>query len=125
MKILSVDDSRILRQIVKNAVEILGYDFLEAENGKKAFEILEKEGADISLILLDWNMPEMDGITFLKKIKSDERFKNIPVTMLTTEGEKTKMIEAVKAGAKNYLTKPFTQENLITKIQESLGMGMF
>jgi len=125
MKILSVDDSRILRQIVKNAVEILGYDFLEAENGKKAFEILEKEGADISLILLDWNMPEMDGISFLKKIKSDERFKNIPVTMLTTEGEKTKMIEAVKAGAKNYLTKPFTQENLITKIQESLGMGMF
>lgn len=123
MKILSVDDSRTMRQIIRNTVEVLGYDFLEAENGIKALEVLEQQGGDVSMIMLDWNMPEMDGFTFLKTIKANDRFKTIPVTMVTTESERTKVIEAIKAGAKNYVTKPFTQEILVAKIQESLGIG--
>lgn len=123
MKILSVDDSKATRMFVKNAVDVLGFDFLEAEDGQAALDLLEKEGA-VDLILLDWNMPVMNGIEFLEKIKIDEKFKDIPVTMVTTEIERHKVVEAVGKGAKNYVMKPFTQEDLIGKIMESLGMGL-
>jgi two-component system chemotaxis response regulator CheY len=123
MKILSVDDSRTMRQIIRNTVEVLGYDFYEAENGRQALNVLDDRGT-VDMILLDWNMPEMDGITLLKTLKADERYKNIPVTMVTTESERVRVIDAIKAGAKNYVTKPFTQEILISKIQECLGMGL-
>jgi two-component system chemotaxis response regulator CheY len=76
------------------------------------------------MILLDWNMPEMDGITLLKTLKADPNYRDIPVTMVTTESERVRVIDAIKSGAKNYVTKPFTQEQLIAKIQESLGMGI-
>ena len=124
MKILSVDDSATIRRIIHNITDVLGYDFLEAKDGVEALEILEKEYADIGLVLLDWNMPNMDGFTALKRIKADERYKNIPVTMVTTEGERTKVVQAVSAGASNYLVKPFSQEDLSTKIMESLGLGV-
>lgn len=123
MKILSVDDSRTMRQIIRNTVDVLGYDFLEAENGRRALDVLEDRGA-VDMILLDWNMPEMDGMTLLKTLKADPRYKAIPVTMVTTESERARVIEAIKAGAKNYVTKPFTQEILIAKIQECLGLGI-
>jgi two-component system chemotaxis response regulator CheY len=76
------------------------------------------------MILLDWNMPEMDGITLLKTLKADPNYRDIPVTMVTTESKRVRVIDAIKSGAKNYVTKPFTQEQLIAKIQESLGMGI-
>jgi two-component system chemotaxis response regulator CheY len=123
MRILSVDDSRTMRQIIRNTVEVLGYDFCEAENGLQALDILKDIGT-VDMILLDWNMPEMDGITLLKTLKADARYKSIPVTMVTTESERARVIDAIKAGAKNYVTKPFTQEILIAKIQECLGMGV-
>lgn len=123
MRVLSVDDSKATRMFVKNAVDVLGFDFLEAEDGQQALDLLEKEGA-VDLILLDWNMPVMNGVEFLEKVKSDERFKDIPVTMVTTEIERHKVVEAVGKGAKNYVMKPFTQEDLIGKIMESLGMGL-
>lgn len=125
MKILSVDDSKATRMFVKNAVDVLGFDFIEAEDGQKALEVLEEEGeGSVNLILLDWNMPIMNGMEFLEKIKADDRFKEIPITMVTTEIERHKVVEAVGKGAKNYVMKPFTQEDLIGKIMESLGMGL-
>ena len=123
MRILSVDDSKATRMFVGNAVEVLGFEFLQAEDGQAALDLLEKEGA-VDLILLDWNMPVMNGIEFLEKIKSDDRYKAIPVTMVTTEIERHKVVQAVGKGAKNYVMKPFTQEDLIGKIMESLGMGL-
>ncbi len=123
MRILSVDDSKSVRTVIRQSIEVLGFEFLEAENGKEAFAILEQAGAP-DLILLDWNMPEMDGLAFLKAIKEDSRYRQIPVTMVTTETERCKVIEAIGIGAKNYVMKPFTQEELITKIMESLGMGV-
>jgi two-component system chemotaxis response regulator CheY len=123
MKILSVDDSKTMRQIIRNTVEVLGHDFLEAENGKRALDVLKTAGT-VDMILLDWNMPEMDGITLLKTLKADPNYRDIPVTMVTTESERVRVIDAIKSGAKNYVTKPFTQEQLIAKIQESLGMGI-
>ncbi len=123
MRILSVDDSRATRQFVKNAVDVLGFDFLEACNGEEGLKVLENEGA-VDLILLDWNMPEMNGMEMLTILKDDERFKEIPVTMVTTEIERHKVVEAIGKGAKNYVMKPFTQEDLIGKIMECLGMGI-
>ena len=123
VKILTVDDSRSVRHMISMTVELLGYGVLEAENGVEGLMVLEQNPGEVAMILLDWNMPEMDGITFLKKIKADERFKDIPVTMVTTETERVKMIEAIQCGAKTYVAKPFSQEMLVAKISECLGMG--
>jgi two-component system, chemotaxis family, chemotaxis protein CheY len=123
MKILSIDDSKAVRVLIRSAVDVLGFEFDEAADGKQGIEVLEKLNGKVDLILLDWNMPVMDGMEMLRKIKNDERFKKIPVTMVTTEIERHKVIEAISAGAKSYLMKPFTQEQLAGKILESLGMG--
>jgi two-component system chemotaxis response regulator CheY len=123
VKILSVDDSKSVRHVIGLTVELLGYELLEAENGIEGIAVLEQHAGDVAMILLDWNMPEMDGLTFLKTIKADDRFKHIPVTMVTTETEKFKMIEAIKCGAKTYVSKPFSQETLVSKISECLGIG--
>jgi two-component system chemotaxis response regulator CheY len=124
MKVLSADDSLMIRRVIKNAVDVLGHGFLEAKDGQEALEIMEKEYADVGLVLLDWNMPRMNGFEVLKKLKSDDRFKNIPVVMVTTEVERAKVVEAISAGAKNYVMKPFSHEDLIAKMMQSLGMGV-
>jgi len=124
MKILIVDDSRIMRRIISGAVGVLGYDFLEAGDGEIALSVLEKEVDDVGLVTLDWNMPNMDGLETLKAIKANPRFAHLPVLVITTEAEKERMIAAIQAGAKNYMCKPFTQPDLTTKIMECLGIGM-
>jgi len=124
MKILSVDDSTMIRRVIKGAVEVIGYEFIEARDGQEAIEILEKEYNDIGLVLLDWNMPRLDGFSVLKKMKADDRFRRIPTTMVTTEVDRKRVAEAIQAGAVNYVMKPFSQEDLVTKIMESLGQGV-
>jgi two-component system chemotaxis response regulator CheY len=123
MRVLSIDDSKAVRHMIRQAIEVLGFEFMESAHGKEALDVLETRGS-ADLILLDWNMPVMDGLVFLKTIKADERFKHIPVTMVTTETERHKVIQAIEMGAKNYVMKPFTQEELVTKIMEALGMGI-
>jgi len=93
-----------------------------AANGVEAFDRL-KEHDDVQLILLDWNMPEMNGIEFLRAVKDRPGLSKIPVIMLTTESERRKMIEAIEAGAKHYLTKPFQPETLATKILQCVETG--
>lgn len=121
MKVLSVDDSSIMRKIIKRAVDSLGYGFLEADNGHAALETLAAHYQDVSLILLDWNIPGQDGLATLQAIKKDPRFQHIPVMMVTTESEKNNILKAVQAGASHYVTKPFTQDTLVTGIQQCLG----
>lgn len=123
MKILSVDDSKIIRRLVCAVIDVLDYEPIEAEDGAIALEILEKEAADIALVILDWNMPVMDGITCLERMKADSRFAEIPVMMLTTESQAERVATALRAGAANYATKPFTQEDLIGKIFDTLGLS--
>ncbi len=125
MKVLSADDSSIMRKIIGSAVGRLGYEFLEAEDGNKAIDLLTMYHKDIALVLLDWNMPIKDGFQTLQEIKKDARFKHIPVMMVTTESEKNNIIKAIQSGASHYLTKPFAQEDLLTKMMECLGMGEF
>lgn len=121
MRILSVDDSQTIRQTVRNMVEVVGAEFMEAENGKAALEVLESCNGAVDLIILDWEMPEMNGYEFLTAIKKDSRLRGIPVIMLTTVSQKEKMIDAVRAGAKQYITKPFSSEDLLTKIIQATG----
>jgi two-component system, chemotaxis family, chemotaxis protein CheY len=123
MKILTVDDSRMIRVIISNTISSLGYEPLEAPNADVALEIVEKEAADIALVLLDWNMPGMNGLELLNILKNHEAYKHIPIMMVTTEGERRNVVKAIQAGADNYLTKPFTPEDLSTKIVECIGLA--
>ncbi|SFH51584.1 two-component system, chemotaxis family, response regulator CheY [Tindallia magadiensis] len=123
MKILSVDDSAIVRKIIRGAVEVLNYDLLEASDGVEGKKVLENHYEEIGLLLLDWNMPGMNGMDLLKIIKEDEKYTHIPVMMVTTESEKENIVRAIKAGADHYVVKPFTMEELIKKILECLGQG--
>ena len=123
-KVLSVDDSGVMRRIIGRTVDVLGYGFLEAGNGLEGLEILARQHQEIALIILDVNMPEMDGFEFLARVKAHADFKSIPVMMLTTESERGKIIQAIKAGAVNYICKPFKPEDLTVKITDSLGAGL-
>ena len=124
MKVLTIDDSRMIRMIIVSTVSSLGYDTLEAADAEIALEIIEEHYEEIDLILLDWNMPGMNGYELLKLLKANPNYKSIPVMMVTTEGERKNVVRAVQAGAENYLTKPFTPEDLSTKILECLGKGI-
>ena len=118
MKILLVDDSRTIRNIQKNVLKQLNYDDVdEAEDGVIALARFKEQVPD--LILVDWNMPNMDGITLVRKIR--EINKTVPIIMCTTEAEKSRVLEAIKAGVNNYAVKPFTTESLGEKIAQTLA----
>ena len=122
MRILSVDDSKTIRQKIKNLAEVVGMEVLEAEHGQKAIEVLGEVKGDVDLILLDVEMPVMDGHEFLRTVKRDSRYQDIPVIMLTSVSQKEKVIEAVRSGAKQYITKPFSGEDVLAKIIQAVGM---
>ena len=117
MKVLVVDDSSIIRRVIEQILEVLGHQAIPAADGVDALEAL-RDTEDIRLILLDWNMPEMDGLRFLKEYRS--KGNNTPVIMVTTEAEKSQVIEAIKAGVNNYVIKPFTPEVLGERIKDTL-----
>jgi two-component system chemotaxis response regulator CheY len=120
---LIVDDSVTMRRIIKNTLQKLGFkNFLEAGNGAEALDVLGKSKDNVDLILLDWNMPEMDGLEFLKVIKSSDEYKEIPILMVTTEAAKEDILTALKHGVNNYVVKPFTPETLQTKVYKLLGI---
>ena len=121
MKLLVVDDSSAIRKIIKAAADVLHMQTIEAEDGIEALDKLADHYDEISLVLLDWNMPEMNGYDVLVEIGKNELYKDIPVMMVTTEGHQSSIVAAVRAGAVNYLTKPFTVEDLESKILECLG----
>jgi len=121
MRLLVVDDSSIIRKIIKATADVLQMETEEAQDGIEALEKLSANYNNIDLVLLDWNMPEMSGYDVLVEIKSNDSYKHIPVMMVTTEGQKSNIVAAVRAGADNYLTKPFTVEELEAKILECVG----
>ena len=123
MKILAVDDSMMIRRIVASAASAFGAECDGAEDGLVALGILEKEPAGYNLVVLDWNMPNMNGLDLLRKIRSTEALKHLPVLMLTTEGSHQAIITAIKAGATSYMTKPFFEKDLQTRMLDCLGLG--
>ncbi|MBF0193819.1 MAG: response regulator [Magnetococcales bacterium] len=125
MKILTVDDSRTMRRIISDICTSVGYDVMEAEHGDAALKVLQAHPGEIDLILMDWNMPGMNGLEVLQRIKATPEWKHIPVMMVTTEGEKSYIVRAVQAGAIHYVTKPFSQQKLANTILEAVGQGSY
>ena len=121
MKLLIVDDSSAIRKIIKAVASVLEMETEEAQDGIEALEKLATCYDEIDLVLLDWNMPEMSGYDVLVEIKGSDKYKTIPVMMVTTESQRSSIVAAVRAGADNYLTKPFTVDELQAKILECLG----
>lgn len=117
-RVLVVDDSRVMRNIVKNTFETLKIPchYFEAENGQEAFEIIERESID--LVLLDWNMPRLSGYDFLKKVRLIEKYRKLPVIMVTSESARYNVIDALKAGATDYIVKPVNLKIFTEKMKK-------
>ncbi len=114
MKALVVDDSQIMRRIIISVLKKCGVeDVAEVTNGQEAVDML-KGSNDVGLVLMDWNMPVMTGIEALVQIRTTN--KTLPVVMVTTESEKEKVVEAIKAGANGYLLKPFNPQDVQDKL---------
>lgn len=111
-KILIVDDMASIRDLVKGHLKTLGYkNVLEAENGEDAMTKVvqaDASGSPIQLIVSDWNMPQMNGIEFLKQIRAHQSFSKMPFLLLTSEAERDQVTEAVLAGVSQYVVKPFS-----------------
>lgn len=114
-RFLVVDDFSTMRRILRNLLKELGYTNVdEAEDGVAALHKLESQPYDF--VITDWNMPNMDGLTLLRKIRSNDKLKHLPVLMVTAEAKKENIIAAAQAGASGYIVKPFTAAVLAEKI---------
>ena len=117
IRILVVDDFLPMRTVLREALEMLKFKNIdEAENGSVAYNKLDTDKFD--LVISDWEMPEMNGLELLKKMKADEKHKHIPVLMVTAEAAQDHIITAVNAGAANYIVKPITVRTLMAKIEK-------
>ena len=115
MRFLIVDDSSTMRRIIINTLTKLGYDsFLEANNGREGLDRLTSGPVD--LVITDWNMPEMNGIDFVRSLRASAQGRTVPVLMVTTNAANDDVAEALRAGVNNYVVKPFTAETLKEKI---------
>lgn len=115
MKVIVVDDDKTLRTIISRGLTNAGYEVTEAKNGLLAWERLRKEKIDIAV--LDINMPKMNGFQLLKKIRTDKKFKNMPVIMLSVRNLAEDQVEGYDTGADDYLPKPFKMDMLCMRIK--------
>jgi two-component system, chemotaxis family, chemotaxis protein CheY len=117
---LVVDDSKAMRMILSRMLRGLGFEVLQAENGREGLEVLERTG-DVSVALVDWNMPEMDGVEFVRRVRADRGADGPRLMMVTSESDHTKVAAALDAGADEYAMKPFDIEVIKEKL-ELLGL---
>lgn len=115
MQALVVDDSRAMRAILSRLMEQLGFEVTQAGDGQQALDILEA-GLRPQVALVDWNMPVMDGLTFIKNCRDHDQFRDITLMMVTTESEQAQIVRALAAGAHEYVIKPFTEEVIAEKL---------
>jgi two-component system chemotaxis response regulator CheY len=115
MRALVIDDSRSVRAIIGNMLRENGTEVVEASNGREGLDQLERS-TDIDLVLVDWNMPVMDGLEFIQTVRAQRHFDSIRIVMVTTEAEHTQVMRAMQAGANEYVMKPFTKEILAAKL---------
>jgi len=120
MKFLVVDDSSTMRRIIKNTLARLGHkEVIEGEDGVEGWKALT-ENDDIDVLITDWNMPNMNGLELVQKVRAEKKYEDMPIIMVTTEGGKTEVITALKAGVNNYIVKPFTPPVLKEKLEAVL-----
>lgn len=113
--VITVDDSRAMRSIIRRILESEGFEVAEAADGLEALEVLSRIGV-ADAVLLDWNMPNLDGFETLKRIRSEAAWDDTRVVMVTTEAEVDRMIAALDEGADEYLMKPFDPSALVEKL---------
>lgn len=114
---LVIDDSRAIRMILGRTLNRFGYEVCSAANGREALDLIGNHDMDLSVILVDWNMPEMNGLDFVKTLRADPRYGQVPLMMVTTETEIEQMYRALEAGANEYVMKPFTDEVIADKLR--------
>ena len=116
MHALVIDDSKAMRSILKRILKGAGFEVSEAGNGREALERLESlEHVDIALV--DWNMPEMNGYDFVRAVRSQEKYRELWLMMVTTESETSRVVKAMAAGANEYVMKPFTDDVILEKLR--------
>ena len=120
MHALVVDDSKAMRMVLKQIMTEVGFEVSEAGDGREAL-IRLKELDGVDLMLVDWNMPVMDGLEFVCAVREDRSYDEVPVMIVTTEDGMDRIVEALEAGANEYVMKPFTSETIIEKL-EILGI---
>ncbi len=119
IKILAVDDSPTMRRIIVNTLKRAGYcNITEASDGREALARLKVEEFDF--VITDWNMPEMDGLKFVSELRSEEKYRALPVVMVTSRSVKEDILLAKEAGVNGYVVKPFAPEVLIEKVEQTL-----
>jgi two-component system chemotaxis response regulator CheY len=116
-KALVVDDSRTIRIILRRILAEIGYEVCEAANGREALRVMDAEKDTVSLVLADWNMPEMNGLELVRELRQRPEFSKLKIVMVTTEAELGHMTSALQAGANEYVMKPFTKEILREKLE--------
>jgi two-component system, chemotaxis family, chemotaxis protein CheY len=116
-KALVVDDSRAVRMILGKTLKELSFEVREAANGREALEVIEVEKTAVTLVLADWNMPEIDGLELLKRLRQKPELSSLVIVMVTTETELSQMTAALEAGANEYIMKPFTRDILVEKLE--------
>jgi two-component system chemotaxis response regulator CheY len=121
MRVLIVDDSRAIRRIIGEIMKQLNFEVSEAGNGVEALQRLEELGAP-DLVLVDWNMPQMNGLDFIKAVRANPAYSDLPLMMVTTETEMERMALAFMAGVNEYVMKPFDKATILDKLQ-LLGIG--
>ena len=120
-KALIVDDSTATRFILAKMLREIGYESVQAEDGQKALDTLQNN-KDVTLALVDWNMPVMNGLDFIIELRKNAEFSNMKVVMVTTETEMMQVVRAIEAGANEYLMKPFTKDMVLDKMK-LMGLG--
>ncbi|MBV9123720.1 MAG: response regulator [Planctomycetes bacterium] len=115
MRVLVIDDSRTMRAILGKMLKELGFEVLEAGDGREGLERLQKDGRP-NLVLVDWNLPTMNGLEFIRAVRSRREYDGLPLLMVTTETERSQVAKALEAGATEYVMKPFTRDILLDKL---------
>lgn len=115
MRALVIDDSRTVRTIIRKILTEVGLEVIEAGNGREGLDQLERS-PEVDIVLVDWNMPEMNGLEFIVAVRADRAYDPVRIMMVTTETEQEQILRAMKAGANEYLMKPFTKDVLVAKL---------
>ena len=116
MQAMVIDDSRAMRLILARIAGQLGFDVVQAGNGREALERLAELESTPELALVDWNMPEMNGLEFIVAVRKEPKYKSMTLMMVTTESEQGQIVRALAAGAHEYVIKPFTPDAIVEKL---------